>query len=118
MVNAKEITDRAFPEDFTPYEMLKVIPESTYDKIRGIVDSEKNNLSGRDQSQWNQLNNIISNISCTYQRGRSYGDPHLISFDESRTSFQTVGEFSLTKSASNHMEVQARQKQVALIFFK
>ena len=110
MVNAKEITDRAFPEDFTPYEMLKVIPESTYDKIRGIVDSEKNNLSGRDQSQWNQLNHIISNIACTYQRGRSYGDPHLISFDESRTSFQTVGEFSLTQSASNHMEVQARQK--------
>ncbi len=110
MTEEKIITDRAFPEDFTPYEMLKSLPDNTYDKLRRHLDEGRTNLSGSDLNRWNRLNNYVSNVSCSYIRGRSYGDPHLTSFDDAKTSFQTVGEFSLTRSKSNHLEVQARQK--------
>ena len=45
--------------------------------------------------------------------GASYGDPHLITFDGNKYSFQTVGEFLLTKSVDGPFEVQTRQSQVS-----
>lgn len=45
-------------------------------------------------------------------RGTSYGDPHIITYDGYRYSFQTVGEFILSKSEDGRFEVQARQAQV------
>jgi von Willebrand factor type D domain len=44
--------------------------------------------------------------------GRSYGDPHLITFDGFRYSFQTVGEFIMTKSKDGQFEIQTRQAGV------
>ncbi len=44
--------------------------------------------------------------------GTSYGDPHLITFDGFRYSFQTVGEFTLVKSTDDSFEVQTRQSAV------
>jgi von Willebrand factor type D domain len=45
-------------------------------------------------------------------KGTSYGDPHLITFDGHRYSFQTVGEFILAKSSDRVFEVQTRQSPV------
>ena len=45
-------------------------------------------------------------------KGTSYGDPHLITFDGHRYSFQTVGEFILAKSTDGVFEVQTRQSPV------
>jgi hypothetical protein len=45
-------------------------------------------------------------------KGTSYGDPHLITFDGHRYSFQTVGEFVLAKSTDGVFEVQTRQSPV------
>jgi hypothetical protein len=44
--------------------------------------------------------------------GRSYGDPHLVTFDGFRYSFQTVGEFITTKSKDGQFEIQTRQAGV------
>jgi hypothetical protein len=44
--------------------------------------------------------------------GSSYGDPHMITYDGYRYSFQTVGEFLLSQSRDGHFVVQARQSQV------
>lgn len=41
--------------------------------------------------------------------GRSYGDPHQLSFDRLRYSFQAAGEFILVNSSIDDFEVQARQ---------
>ncbi|BAY64250.1 hypothetical protein NIES22_43450 [Calothrix brevissima NIES-22] len=49
---------------------------------------------------------------CELKEGKSYGDPHLITFDGLRYSFQTVGEFILVKSNDNDLEVQVRQTPV------
>ncbi|PSN19954.1 hypothetical protein C7271_04650 [filamentous cyanobacterium CCP5] len=44
--------------------------------------------------------------------GSSFGDPHIITYDGYRYSFQTVGEFLLSKTTDGHFQVQARQTQV------
>ncbi|MBD2152794.1 VWD domain-containing protein [Pseudanabaena sp. FACHB-1277] len=44
--------------------------------------------------------------------GSSYGDPHIVTFDGYRYSFQTVGEFTLVKSTDRNFEVQVRQSPV------
>lgn len=47
-----------------------------------------------------------------YKQGKSYGDPHLITFDGLSYSFQTVGEFILVKSNDGKFEVQVRHAPV------
>jgi len=44
--------------------------------------------------------------------GKSYGDPHIITFDGYRYSFQMVGEFTLVTSKDKKFEVQVRQGAV------
>jgi hypothetical protein len=44
--------------------------------------------------------------------GKSYGDPHIITFDGYRYSFQMVGEFTLVKAKDNSFEIQVRQGAV------
>jgi von Willebrand factor type D domain/CARDB len=42
--------------------------------------------------------------------GVSWGDPHLIGFDQTGVEFQAVGEFDLAYSNDNGLRVQARQQ--------
>jgi hypothetical protein len=58
-------------------------------------------------------NSSNSGNSGDSKTGASYGDPHLITFDGNKYSFQPVGEFLLTKSVDGLFEVQTRQSQVA-----
>jgi hypothetical protein len=44
--------------------------------------------------------------------GTSYGDPHIITYDGYRYSFQTIGEFWLTAATDGHFQVQVRQGQI------
>ncbi|MGP1375373.1 MAG: VWD domain-containing protein [Almyronema sp.] len=46
-------------------------------------------------------------------QGRSYGDPHIQTYDGYHYSFQTIGEFILSKSSDGSFEVQTRQGRVA-----
>ncbi len=46
-------------------------------------------------------------------KGTSYGDPHMITFDGFKYSFQTVGEFTLVKSTNGNFEVQSRQGAIS-----
>ncbi|MEL7067432.1 MAG: VWD domain-containing protein [Cyanobacteria bacterium J06581_3] len=51
-------------------------------------------------------------ISNDVVQGRSYGDPHINTFDGFHYGFQTVGEFILTHSSDRSFEVQTRQAGV------
>lgn len=53
-----------------------------------------------------------SNGSGSTKTGASYGDPHLITFDGFRYSFQTIGEFLLSQSQDKKFVVETRQAQV------
>lgn len=46
-------------------------------------------------------------------QGRSYGDPHINTYDQLHYSFQTLGEYILSQSQNGSFVVQARQGRVA-----
>lgn len=106
----KDIPDRTFPEDFTPYEMLVMVPENTRKKIQEVLTRTAPTLSSTDQSSWNQIQQLVNHTFCSWIHGRSYGDPHLVSFDNATYSFQTVGEFVMAKSKNHPFEIQSRQR--------
>lgn len=108
MSSRLEVPDRTFPERFTPNQMLRMMPAQSRNEILTIATNERNN--GNDVNFWSDVQRYVRNAGCGTASARTYGDPHLVSFDGARNSFQTVGEFTLTESASGDMVVQARQK--------
>jgi hypothetical protein len=112
MTKNEPIPDRMFPEDFTPLEMLKVVPASTRNAIAETATAQSNNgtATTADRQSWTQVSSVLQRANCKPVMGRTYGDPHLSSFDGASYSFQTVGEFVLVKSSSGNMEVQTRQR--------
>jgi hypothetical protein len=109
IADKKPIPDRTFPEDFTPYQMATMIPLDQRRGISQLITQTRNAGNSLFSNHWNLAEMIFNHSFCSTLIGRSYGDPHLRSFDQATYSFQTVGEFVVTKSAKNHFEVQARQ---------
>lgn len=105
------IPDRTFPEDFTPSEMLRMVPSTNRQNISNTVEANRTSQKGTVNGEvWTHMSGFMSTPNCKLASGRSYGDPHLSTFDGKSFSLQTVGEFVLTKSASGNMEVQTRQR--------
>lgn len=98
------VPDRTFPEDLTPTELFSLAPQEDRQAVNAV-------LSNMDQSDSfiALMNALYNSTFCNSTQGRSYGDPHIVTYDNSSYSFQTVGEFVLTKVGEN-FEVQARQK--------
>lgn len=111
MSSNQPIPDRAFPEDYSPGEMMKMVPPSTLSNIRTISQANGQNTTDMlERERWNRVNNYVYRPDCKLVMGRTYGDPHLKSFDGASYSFQTVGEFVLVNSNNGQMEVQVRQE--------
>lgn len=104
------IPDRTFPENYTPAEMMKMVPESSRANIQRIATTSAQNADSSSRGNWSSITTQLNRPSCQPTMGRTYGDPHLSSFDGATYSFQTVGEFVLVKSPSQNIEIQARQQ--------
>jgi len=102
------IPDRNFPENFTPAQMMSIVPVQTVQNINAIARSHERDELDRDT--WAMISSQTNRRNCQKTTGRSYGDPHLESFDGAKYSFQTVGEFVMAKSGNGQVEVQVRQK--------
>ncbi len=105
------VPDRTFPENVTPQELFAVVPSDVRARVlnstnNGVQSAQNNN----ERDQWMQMQQFANRPNCSLSTGKTYGDPHLKSFDGATYSFQTVGEFVLAKSASGDMEVQVRQQ--------
>jgi hypothetical protein len=106
------VPDRTFPEDFTPYEMLTMIPAKERQDLRQMV-LENQSVGPPPGSQLSDIGlftAMLEHSFCSRNFGRTYGDPHLKSFDRATYSFQTVGEFVLSKNMNGLFEVQTRQR--------
>ncbi len=112
MSKQESIPDRTFPEDLTPSQMVSALPEKTRSSVERIA-MENTNGNEQEQAQWNEIRRVVvrPGAGCGKRTARTYGEPHLVTFDGARYSFQTVGEFVLTKSTSG-LEVQSRQKSI------
>jgi len=107
----QKIPDRPFRENFTPHQMMRMVPLERRRKIATMA-SRTGGTAPLDDKRWSRVRRFTSNTNCQTRSGRTYGDPHIVSYDGTRISFQTVGEFVLTKSNSGDMEVQTRQKAI------
>ncbi len=105
----KTVPDRTFPEELTPYHMLTMVPVEKRQEISTILNQTRSYRNPLFSNQWQTADLIINHSFCSTVTGRSYGDPHLSSFDKATYSFQTVGEFVVSKSSNNNFEVQSRQ---------
>ncbi|MFN6014134.1 MAG: VWD domain-containing protein, partial [Flavobacteriales bacterium] len=111
MSNKQPVPDRTFPENLTPAEMWRLVPEGNRSSVNRIVTENQRvatDTTGR--NEWNQVASVVNLPNCKPVSGRTYGDPHLSSFDGASYSFQTVGEFVLAKSDLGNFEIQARQQ--------
>jgi hypothetical protein len=105
------IPDRTFPEDFTPAEMYRMVPSTSRDRIASSVNANRTNQANTLNGEvWTQMSDMISRSNCQPLTGRSYGDPHLSTFDGKSFSLQTVGEFILAQSLNGQVQVQTRQR--------
>jgi von Willebrand factor type D domain/Heterokaryon incompatibility protein Het-C len=82
----------------------------------GDNDLAKNALMGIEEEEklnpCEKKSNTTGTSTGNYKQGKSYGDPHLSTFDDLSYSFQTVGEFILVKSNHGKFEIQVRQAPV------
>lgn len=104
------IPNRTFPEQFTPAEMFSQVPADKQTNIRSIIQENQQNSAPTERQNWERMNQFVNRPTCNLVMGRTYGDPHIKTFDGKTFSFQTVGEFVLAKSSDGNLEVQARQK--------
>ena len=105
------VPERTFPEDLTPAEMLQLVPEKHRIAVNQIVsDNQRVATDSTGRSEWNSVASMAQRSACKPIMARSYGDPHLSSFDGATYSFQTVGEFVLAKSVNQNLEIQTRQQ--------
>jgi hypothetical protein len=104
------IPDRTFAEELTPYELLSLMPKEKREDLKEYIETNNTGAQATNNSFTTLLLALINNTFCKTIQGRSYGDPHLKSFDNATYSFQTVGEFELSKSSDKNFEIQARQK--------
>ena len=111
MANKRPTPDRNFPEEYTPAEMFSAMPSTTQDKVRSQIQRSSTTSDSASRAQWSRLNSFTNRTpDCKPVMGRTYGDPHLKSFDGATYSFQTVGEFTLARSGSGNVNVQVRQR--------
>lgn len=98
------VPDRTFPEDLTPAELFSLAPEEDRESLHSTL------LNINTPDEFTELFEDLYNSSvCATSQGRSFGDPHIVTYDNTSYSFQTVGEFILTK-VGTRFEVQTRQK--------
>jgi hypothetical protein len=109
MAKQEAVPERNFPEDLTPFELVNKLPDA---KRSSILKIAQDNAPVSNQREWNAIARIVNRPDCKPVSGRSYGDPHLSSFDGATYSFQTVGEFVLAKSDGD-FEIQTRQQAVS-----
>ena len=105
----RDLPQRNFLEDFTPFELLKMVPVTSLDRIN--VETERV-IQGCQivDGKMMLMKSMLQKLNCNVLLGRSYGDPHISTFDKSNYSFQTAGEFTLLNLNNGYLEVQCRQK--------
>ena len=89
IANDQPVPQRTFPENFTPNQMLRMVDQNTRNTIRNSANA--NTKSDQDAQFWRRVNRTVEAAYCTPLQARTYGDPHMVSFDGARYSFQTVG---------------------------
>ncbi len=97
-------------------ENLSQIPESDLNQVNfQIINEILNNkivLNEQEIEFWSVFKKIINLPFAEVHIGKTYGDPHIVTFDGYRYSFQTVGEYTLCTNKKGNFDIQVRQEAV------
>ena len=74
-----------------------------------VLNQIQPHLSSNDREPLRQRGQDYLEKCSNFKEATSTGDPHLVTFDGLKYSFQTVGEYILVKASHGFFEVQARQ---------
>jgi len=74
-----------------------------------VLNQIQPHLSSNNREQLRQRGQDYLEKCSNFKEATSTGDPHLVTFDGLKYSFQTVGEYILVKASHGFFEVQARQ---------
>ncbi len=98
----------------TVYEDLQVLTKPQLEKIIIIADGELEKpqppVYDADYEFWKIFRRILERVEGTVKVGKTYGDPHIQTFDGYQYDLQSVGEFVLCRSTDGNFEIQTRQK--------
>lgn len=116
MAYKRPLTPKPFEENFTLAELVDFLPKKDKDRVQTIISqrisasSQNTPLRKTSSREWLIMQKTFGTVGCKPISGRTYGDPHINTLDGKSYSFQTVGEFVLSKSRTSTFEVQTRQK--------
>ena len=68
------------------------------------------------QQFWQNFNQLVTRPDADICLGKSYGDPHMRTYDGYHYDLQSVGEFVLTKAVNSDFEIQSRQTRSSASF--
>jgi hypothetical protein len=127
--NNKNTTGTNRPTEATAVEHLTRVPETDRKEVVEIVNNHVHTpttgsdkfpnpntrpvLNEQEVVFWNIFDKIICRPNTQVHIGKTYGDPHMQTFDGHRYEFQTVGEFTLCRSNDGNFEIQTRQKAMS-----
>lgn len=99
----------------TVYDDIQALPKPNREELASIVNSEMSNPNntGSDIQFWNTFGTIIDRCDHGARIGRTYGDPHIQTFDGYKYDLQSVGEFVLCRSLDGNFEIQTRQAPIS-----
>jgi hypothetical protein len=96
-------------------ENLLAVPEQELTQINNQINNEVLNnpaivLSNQEIEFWTIFRRVINLPYSEVHIGKTYGDPHIQTFDGYKYSFQTVGEYTLCTNKKGNFEIQTRQE--------
>ncbi|MDX2362325.1 MAG: VWD domain-containing protein [Crocinitomicaceae bacterium] len=112
--NNRPIPDRTFPEMLTPSQLLEFVPEDIRFRAIGLLNG--NDAASSPFSMDNGMNILrmlrMNSSPDGIRTSWSFGEPHIITFDNKYYQNLQVGEFILAKSTHSTVEVQARFEEL------
>lgn len=113
------VSDGSFPSrpasiKKTSFELLQVLNEATKTKLNDLIyqQIEKRNISEREAQYWQKWDNLLNYSNCSMQRGRSHGDPHIVTFDKVQYDFQNAGDYLLIAALDKGFKIQTQQVRI------
>ena len=96
-------------------ENLLAVPTEELTGIDNQINNEVLNnpavvLTQQEIEFWNVFRRMINLPHTEVHIGKTYGDPHIQTYDGYNYSFQTVGEYTLSTNKKGNFEIQVRQE--------
>lgn len=93
----------------TAFELLQEMPDEQVERLEQMAATNAQNSTNT--IYWNRWNSYLQASRCGVKKARSYGDPHMLTFNGARYDFQLGGMYLLAASPSGNFVVQSQMRR-------